>query len=295
MASSRDESPESQSAFRMGTAPKDKQERIRNNQRRSRARRHEHIADLERRLQESHSLCREAELQRAALVEEQQANDCLRTLLSVTGVSKQLVDSFLRQQSAKEHRGSDGPSTMRQLRPKLRVPYRTGPSAFSTSTTLISDDFHSPMPHETPTSPAIDPRSSTSTSQYLRSTPAGPAGVSAPIQDESNYMLEDSESDLDVPTFPLPSTTKTADEYCDDSFMSIYGSSSEDDETNNRTSVARTPVDQCRASADAREMTEVRLTTEVSQPDACKTRRRSNSKCSPSYLIFHQDGAQLAP
>lgn len=222
----------------IGTVPKDKQERIRNNQRRSRARRQEYIADLERRLQESHSLCREAELHRAELVEAQQANDCLRTLLSVTGVSKELVNSFLRQQSAKEHVGSDGPNTMRQLRPKLRVPYSLGASEFSTSTTLAADAFHSPVPHDNRTSSAIDTRSSISTFQDSLSRSASPAGLSAPMQNETNYMQEDSESDLDVPTFSLPSTTKASDEYSDDSFLMLV----EDYVTKSSTSLTMVPA-----------------------------------------------------
>ena len=274
MASSRDEFPELQAAFRIGTAPKDKQERIRNNQRRSRARRHEYIADLERRLQESHSLCREAELQRVGLVEEQQANDCLRTLLSVTGISKELVNSFLRQQSAKEHRGSDGPNTMRQLRPNLRVPHSLGASVSSTSSTLTSDALHPPMPHNNRTSPAIDTRLSTSNFQECLSTSASPAGLSAQMQNETNYVLEDSGSDLDVPTFSLPSTTKASDGNYDDSFMHMYGSASEDDETASRTSAARALLDQSRVCTDAMEKSEVRLTAEVSQPGAIKTRCR---------------------
>ena len=259
MASSQDESPDSQLAFRIGTAPKDKQERIRNNQRRSRARRQEYIIDLERRLQECHSICREAELQRAALVQVQLENGCLRTLLSFTGVSKELVDSFLRQQSAREHRASDGPNTMRQLRPKLRLPYSLGASASSTSTTLTSDTFNSPMPHDNTTSPAINTRSPTSAFQHLLCTSTSPPGTSAPMQNEANYMLEDSESDLDVPTFSLPSTTKASDDYYDDSFlMPMYGSANKDDQTKSLTSVARTLLDQYKVSANPRGTSEVR-------------------------------------
>ncbi|KAK5088723.1 hypothetical protein LTR05_002944 [Lithohypha guttulata] len=70
--------------------PKSKQERIRDNQRRSRARRQEYLADLERRLSECQLTCREADIQRAAFIELQIENTRLRELLALAGINEQL-------------------------------------------------------------------------------------------------------------------------------------------------------------------------------------------------------------
>lgn len=105
-----DESADSQSRSR--------QARIRDNQRRSRARRQEHLQDLERRLSECHVICREAELQKTAYKELQVENARLRQLLELLGVNPALINTFLAQDPAQSQSGN-GP--LRQLRPKMPV------------------------------------------------------------------------------------------------------------------------------------------------------------------------------
>jgi len=83
--------------------------------RRSRARRQEHLADLERRLADCHNACREADLQRGTLKELQIENARLRELLALAGVSSTFIDTYISQGS--EH---NDPS-LRQLKPKLAL------------------------------------------------------------------------------------------------------------------------------------------------------------------------------
>ena len=105
-----DESGDSQS--------KSRQARIRDNQRRSRARRQEHLQDLEKRLQECHVTCREAELQRTAFKELQIENARLRQLLDLVGVNPALTNTFLQQD---DNHPQGGPGSLRQLKPKMPI------------------------------------------------------------------------------------------------------------------------------------------------------------------------------
>ncbi|KAK5328823.1 hypothetical protein LTR93_002608 [Exophiala xenobiotica] len=104
---------------------KAKQERIRDNQRRSRARRQEYLAELEQRLEQCRVTCRDADLLRQSFYELQAENHHLRELLSTAGVSSDLVESSLRQRSQQSSSNSDQrasiPNTtnLRQLKPKL--------------------------------------------------------------------------------------------------------------------------------------------------------------------------------
>ncbi|KIX06472.1 uncharacterized protein Z518_04448 [Rhinocladiella mackenziei CBS 650.93] len=99
-------------------APKSKQERIRDNQRRSRARRQEYLAELQRRLNECHNAFREAELQREAFAHLQTENARLRELLNFAGVSPEVVESYGRQHN---HRADDSTAaSLRQIKPKLQ-------------------------------------------------------------------------------------------------------------------------------------------------------------------------------
>ncbi|KAJ9504477.1 hypothetical protein H2202_000533 [Exophiala xenobiotica] len=104
---------------------KAKQERIRDNQRRSRARRQEYLAELEQRLEQCRVTCRDADLLRQSFYELQAENDHLRELLSTAGVSSDLVESSLRQRSQQSSSNNDQrasiPNTtnLRQLKPKL--------------------------------------------------------------------------------------------------------------------------------------------------------------------------------
>ncbi|KAK4918296.1 hypothetical protein LTR66_016880, partial [Elasticomyces elasticus] len=102
------------------SAPKTKQERIRDNQRRSRARRQEYLGDLEKRMSECQLTCREADIQRAAFLELQIENGRLRGLLSLAGVNDDFVEHYVSQavSQAGQYPHEANPS-LRQIKPKL--------------------------------------------------------------------------------------------------------------------------------------------------------------------------------
>jgi hypothetical protein len=108
--------PDEESADSQSRASK--QARIRDNQRRSRARRQEHLQDLERRLSECHVTCREAELRLNAFKELQIENARLRQLLEILGVNETLINTFVHQDAAVATGSSDSPA-LRQLKPKI--------------------------------------------------------------------------------------------------------------------------------------------------------------------------------
>ena len=97
---------------------KSKQDRVRDNQRRSRARKQEHLAELEKRLAQCHSVCRDAALQKDAFHDLQVENARLRELLSLTGVSPALIQAYANQAAAPDHNGK---MTLRLLKPKILV------------------------------------------------------------------------------------------------------------------------------------------------------------------------------
>lgn len=103
-------------------ASKTKQEWVRDNQRRSRARRQEYIAALERRLRENHSTYRDADLQKSAFLDLQREIGYLRHLLMMAGVSSGVINTFMHQNTTRHDRQSDELSfSGRQLKPKLHV------------------------------------------------------------------------------------------------------------------------------------------------------------------------------
>jgi len=93
-----------------------KQARIRDNQRRSRARRQEHLQDLERRLSECHVTCREAELRLSAFKELQLENARLRQLLEILGVNENLINTFVHQDAS-----SSSAPALRPLKPRIEL------------------------------------------------------------------------------------------------------------------------------------------------------------------------------
>ncbi|KAK5062822.1 hypothetical protein LTR84_004897 [Exophiala bonariae] len=111
----------SDGSVRTSSAAKSKQERIRDNQRRSRARRQEYLAELERRLSECNITSREAELQRTAIVDLQSENSRLRALLDFAGVSPEVVDSFGREAN-QQNRTYPPTASLRHLKPKYASP-----------------------------------------------------------------------------------------------------------------------------------------------------------------------------
>ncbi|KIW50185.1 hypothetical protein PV05_11798 [Exophiala xenobiotica] len=100
-------------------ATRTKQERIRDNQRRSRARRAEYLAELERRLNECHAVCREAEMQRVAFADLQAENARLRSLLNTAGISRDVADP-LRRKNIHSHGDYIAAASNRQIKPKFQ-------------------------------------------------------------------------------------------------------------------------------------------------------------------------------
>jgi len=102
---------------------KAKQERIRDNQRRSRARRQEYLAELQQRLEQCRVTCREADLLRQSFHELHAENAHLRGLLNTAGVGPDLVESSLRQRSQQTSYNTDqnasNTTNLRRLKPKL--------------------------------------------------------------------------------------------------------------------------------------------------------------------------------
>ncbi|EXJ55047.1 uncharacterized protein A1O5_12786 [Cladophialophora psammophila CBS 110553] len=134
-------------------ASKSKQERIRDNQRRSRARRQEYLAGLERRVKECQVACREAQLQRAALGDLQVENARLRDLLNYVGISPNLVETFGRpdMQSLPHNAAA---VAHRQIRPKYQQPSVLGTSDLP-SATMTKQESNSELccpPYSSPTS-----------------------------------------------------------------------------------------------------------------------------------------------
>lgn len=107
---------------------KSKQERIRENQRQSRARRQEYVADLERRLGECQMTHRDADIQRAALLEVQIENARLRVLLALLGVNEDFIDDYVSQAVAQSGQfPREVNPLLRQIKPKIGVMESTRP------------------------------------------------------------------------------------------------------------------------------------------------------------------------
>jgi hypothetical protein len=88
------------------------------NQRRSRARRQEHLADLEKRLTDSHATNREAEILQAAFRDAQTENTRLRDLLKVAGVNEALIRLYVDQDI---NRSSTVDPGHRTIRPRIAM------------------------------------------------------------------------------------------------------------------------------------------------------------------------------
>ena len=143
---------------------KSRQERVRDNQRRSRARRQERLQELERRLSECHTACRDAELQREAFHDLQTENSRLRELLSRLGVRDEAVERFVRQENQSHPDPASTAQLLRPLKPRFNAPLApvsAGPS---------TNDHFPPLA-------ASSPRSSCSPSAASGAT--CPAGTSA--------------------------------------------------------------------------------------------------------------------
>jgi len=185
---------------------KAKQERIRDNQRRSRARRQEYTIELEQRLEQCRVTCREADLLRQSFQELQAENARLRGLLNTAGVSPVLVDSFLKQRSTEQSASSgNNPTNLRQLKPKI------SPHAISTNATqpLEARIISTTVP--IPTRRAVSQtRSSTDQSsccpEITRSSST--SELLRPNWESSNLLNESLPlgSSTDIPPLPSPTT-----------------------------------------------------------------------------------------
>ena len=169
-----------------------KQARIRDNQRRSRARRQEHLQDLEKRLSDCHVTCREAELQLSAFKELQTENARLRQLLEVLGVDENLINTFVNQ-DATSAPGSNSPAALRQLKPKIALAPNLAKPSPALKTAVTNNNSH-------PTSlAALSPASMSTSSQPTSffstwSSSLDASGVSqrtTPGASPSSFVLHD--------------------------------------------------------------------------------------------------------
>jgi hypothetical protein len=76
------------------TVRKHNNDRVRDNQRRCRARKKEYLTDIETRLKECYNTCAQADMQRATFTELQAENARLRTFLSFAGLSLNMIESI---------------------------------------------------------------------------------------------------------------------------------------------------------------------------------------------------------
>lgn len=174
----------SDGSVRASSAAKSKQERIRDNQRRSRARRQEYLAELERRLDQCHIACREAELQRTALVDLQSENTRLRALLNFAGVSPDAVENFGRE-TLTQPSIYQNTSSLRHLKPKY-------PSA---------DIIRNQVVHM---APCQEPSPSPSTQ------PSSHQGFPVAHSPPESYPVLAAQVPYNVMTVPTPLTTTTS-------------------------------------------------------------------------------------
>jgi hypothetical protein len=131
-------------------APISKQERIRLNQQRSRARKQEYLQDLEKRVLDCHTTCREADLQRESYHQLHTENLKLRSMLGSVGIGDAEIDAYI-------HNDASDPSAeqtpLRHLRPKLQAE----PAPAQTSLLAPVDDVqgHTPPSHPHPGSTTV--------------------------------------------------------------------------------------------------------------------------------------------
>ena len=267
MSTPGDGSATSSSPPKSNQEPKGKQQRIRDNQRRSRARRQEYLADLERRLRDCHSTCRDAELQRTALVDLQQENSCLRTLLSVTGVSKDLVDSFLRQHSTEGHLPDSSTNSMRQLRPKIQVPAMSNAAKATNGTSTLSHTYSLTKRGNGTAFTAQSTRPTTPGLQPFAPNSTGPPPLTNAMGTEPEYVSEDLQWEFDMPLFSSPNSNQQRDGFCCSIFkVPAHGALTYDDRDSVQCSIAKSLLDEYDVPDLEMEMIKMRLSTGFSKP-----------------------------
>ena len=199
------------------TQSKSKQERIRDNQRRSRARRQEYLADLERRLSECQLTCRDATLKEGALLEVQIENARLRELLALAGVTDTFVDQYVSQaiaQSGQYHQGTN--PSLRQLKPRVAGIGSTPLLASSAEPNQVPRSCSSALPFSSHKSAASTNISMSSMTMPLASASTHSALFSAPSMPDPSHP-----TDFDWLYQPTPSldSQDSDEDFCCDTFL----------------------------------------------------------------------------
>jgi len=244
--------------------PKSKQERIRDNQRRSRARRQEYLADLERRLSECQLTCREADIQRAAFLELQIENTRLRELLALAGVNDDFVDHYVSQAVAQSGQfPQETNPSLRQLKPKIATmePARPLPKN-SQAASNNRASARTPIPINTNVAnPRLPDASvaSTPTSSYMSPTPFSlptMSGMTTPTT-ALDWLYQQ------PPSLP---TQGSNDFYCESFQLSANGPTGIADESSVLCSVAKQMIDQYHLSPQEMEQVKAKLATGFCRP-----------------------------
>lgn len=236
--------------------PKSKQERIRDNQRRSRARRQEYLADLERRLSECQITCREADIQKAALLELQIENARLRELLSLAGVNEDFIEHYVSQAVAQS-----GPfpqetnPSLRQLKPKIlsldtsRQHAVNGHSSIVRSTARPSVSISTNVANARSTDVAMD---SAHTPNFTAPTPFSLSSLAeiTPTTGTFDWLYQQT---------PSLDSKDSGDLFCEVFQISAKGSPKMADENSIQCSVAKQMIDQYHLSPQTLEDVKSRL------------------------------------
>lgn len=244
---------------------KSKQERIRDNQRRSRARRQEYLADLERRLSECQLTCRDADIKGAALLELQIENARLRELLSLAGVNDQFVEHYVSQAVAQsgQYPQATNPS-LRQLKPRV--------AGMDSTRSLSSNAQPNPVCIPRENAPAsISQNDSAASNTRVPSMTTLPT----PVSNLATPFSVPSMPDLSAPTDfdwlyqPTPSLQSQGpeDDFCCDSFlMSSKGPARVADDNAILCSVAKQMIEQYNISPMEMDQVKAKLAPGFCQP-----------------------------
>jgi len=233
-----------------------KQERIRLNQQRSRARKQEYLQDLEKRVQDCHTICRDAELQREEYLQLRTENMKLRALLRSFGLPDNQIDVFVNLDASEP--SIEQPS-LRNIRPKLQPIVAPPPTThFSRLDDMI----------DTPLSFFSEPTPSTATS-IMSSTPSSCCGSICP---PTHPMTEGSYTSIpSAPNFPLP-------HFCDVFLTYFEPNQGPIGETSIGCSEARDLIDQYNIGGQDIQHILYRLATgfvpAIDSPDCCRVDAR---------------------
>ncbi|KAK5102489.1 hypothetical protein LTR70_000345 [Exophiala xenobiotica] len=247
------------------TQPKSKQDRIRDNQRRSRARRQEYLADLERRLSECQLTCRDADIERASLLELQIENGRLRELLALAGVNDQFVEHYVSQAVAQSGQfPQETNPSLRQLKPRVTGMESTRSLNGTAQLNPISKSAGS-----APTQTSQNGLSTTSMAVPSMTVPPTPApNYAAPFFVSSMPDLSGS-SDFNWLYQPTPSlrSQDSGDEFCCDTFLiPTQGPARVADDSSILCSVAKQMIEQYHISPAEMETVKTKLAPGFCRP-----------------------------